>query len=156
MTRRPNCDHDRPTAGPGVHRRGVPAGHDQRGEINLLALMIAAVVVILFGLSVDGASRISAGQEATATARQAARAGGQQISTGIAASGQGVTTNEVVARAAAQRYLRAAGATGDVSVNGDRVEVTATIQWRPIFLTMLASPVSGRSSATVTTTNGGG
>lgn len=166
MTTRPSRDNGRPTVRPDtcrhdvnprrVHCRPSPARRNQRGEINLLALMIATVVVLLFGLSVDGASRISAGQEATAIARQAARAGGQQINAGVAASGQGVTTNQAVARAAAQRYLRAAGATGDVTVTGDRVAVTATIQWRPIFLTMLTSPVSGRSSATVTTTDGGG
>ena len=75
----------------------------------MLAILIAATVVVMMGLAVDVSGHVHAMQEARSVAREAARAGGQQVNVPTAIRGHGVQANPGEAAAAANTYLAAAG-----------------------------------------------
>jgi hypothetical protein len=80
-------------------------------------------------------------------AGEAARAGGQVIDPAQAITGKAIVVDPQDAQAAAQAYLRSAGATGSVSVSGDgkTINVTVTDSYATKFL-----PVVGIGSLAVT------
>jgi predicted transcriptional regulator len=97
---------------------------------------------VIVGLVVDGGGKVRATQEADAIAREAARAAGQELARDSQAQGSRVVTlNTTAARAAARDYLAAAGATGSVSVQDATITVTATVAYKPVFLTALGPMV---------------
>lgn len=109
-----------------------------RGSVAVFTVLIATIVLVMAGLAVDVSGHIHAMQEARSVAREAARAGGQQLQLSTAMRGQGVTADAGQAVAAANTYLAAAGVSGSASVSGPtsiRVDVTATYDTR--FLSII-------------------
>lgn len=106
----------------------------ERGSLAVFTVVIAAALVILLGVVVDGGAKLHAMQSAQATAREAARAGGQAVQASAVIRGQDPVADPAQAVAAAQAYLAAAGAPGSVEVAGDSLVVTAEESWSPTFL----------------------
>lgn len=99
-----------------------------RGSVSVFFAIVAAGWVMMLLLIVVGGGRIRAYQRADNIAAEAARAAGQAIQAGPAIAGQEKKIDRARATAAAQAYLREAGATGTVSFDGDQtVVVTATV-----------------------------
>lgn len=114
-------------------RTGRTAAASDRGSVTVFTVLIAAVVLIMTGLAVDVSGQIHAMQEARSVAREAARAGAQQVQAGPAMRGVGAVSDTAGAVPAANAYLAAAGVSGAAALTGAttvRVEVTATYQTR--------------------------
>lgn len=134
--------------------------HDdpERGSLSVFTVVIAAAVMILLGLVVDGAAQLQAIQNAQATAREAARAGGQAVQPGPAARGAGAIPDSAAAVGAAQAYLAAANSSGSVSVAGDSIVVSTSQTWSPIFLSAIgvgSQTVTGQAEARLATVKEG-
>lgn len=120
--------------------------------------MFVAVCVIaligIIGVAIDGGSKMRATERADYIAGEAARAGGQAIDPADAISGRAVVVDPQAAAAAAQAYLRSAGATGTVSVSGDAKTLTVTVtgSYDTKFLSVVgigSLSVSGHGKATL-------
>jgi Flp pilus assembly protein TadG len=96
----------------------------ERGVASIWALAVTAgAFTVLLGLVVDGGSVIEARVAAAHAAEQAARLAADQLSAGSVRNG-GDAVNPAAAGDSARQYLRAAGMTGTVRVEGDTVTVT--------------------------------
>ncbi|GAA3785617.1 hypothetical protein GCM10022206_26830 [Streptomyces chiangmaiensis] len=118
-----------------------------------VAVCVFALIGII-GLAVDGGSKMRATERADYVAGEAARAGGQAIDPADAITGTAIVVDPQAAAAAAQAYLRSAGATGTVSVSGDgkTLNVTVTGAYDTKFLSVVgigALPVTGHGKATL-------
>jgi Flp pilus assembly protein TadG len=112
-----------------IRRRG------ERGSASLFYAVLALAFFMVIGLVVDGAGAIKATQQADQIAAQAARQAGQQLdATSLIQGTKAVTVDPVAARVAAEKYIAAAGATGAVSVSGDKIRITVQTQYHPLFL----------------------
>ena len=99
---------------------------NDRGSASIWALLLTAgAFTVLLGLVVDGGHVIDARLEASRVAAQAARLGADQLSAGSVRSG-GDAVNAEAAATRVRQYLSAAGQSGTVAVNADRVTVTVT------------------------------
>ncbi len=93
----------------------------EEGEITTWAIMIVTVAVLLAALTVDGAAKMRAGQQAAWQAAEAARVGVNAV--GPRPAGPAAH----VAALAARAYLADAGVTGTVSViSPTTLQVAAT------------------------------
>ena len=102
---------------------------EETGSTSVFAICVAAVLMLLAGLCVDGGRVLNARATLTDTAEQAARAGAQKVQLGgLRQSGAG-TLDPAAARAAATTYLASTGSAGaasaSVTTTGDTVTVTA-------------------------------
>lgn len=120
--------------------------------------MFVAVCVIaligIIGIAVDGGTKMAATERADYVAGEAARAGGQAIDPAQAVTGKAITVDPQDAAAAAQAYLRAAGAAGTVTVSADGKSVTVTVNGSSdtAFLSAVgidSLPVTGHATATL-------
>ncbi|WP_405969081.1 pilus assembly protein TadG-related protein [Streptomyces sp. NBC_00988] len=120
---------------------------DDRGGITIFVAVCVVALIGIIGISVDGGSKMRATERADYIAGEAARAGGQAIDPAQAITGKAIVVDPQDAQAAAQAYLRSAGATGSVSVSGDgkTLSVTITDSYATKFL-----PVVGIGSLAVT------
>lgn len=110
-------------------------GDPEAGSVTVFTILIASVILVMLGLAVDVAGHIHAMQEARSVAREAARAGGQEMNKARAARGAGAVTNPYDAAAAANSYLAVAGVTGHASMVGpETVTVTVTSTYSTKFL----------------------
>lgn len=108
---------------------------DERGSASLFYAALVPALFMVIGLVVDGAGAIKATQQADQIAAQAARQAGQQLdATSLIQGTKDVTVDPVAAKTAAQKYIASAGATGSVSVSGDKIRITVQTQYHPIFL----------------------
>lgn len=131
-----------------------------------MSLVLAVLMVgmlMMAGLVIDGGAAIAAREHATDVAQQAARAGADALSPDSLRTGTpaGLRTDPVAATAAADRVLSAAGITGEETVSGDTVTVTAHVRRRTAILSAVGisnADGSGTASATVVhgTATGGG
>ena len=132
---------------------------DERGSITVWLALASFVMMFLVGLAVDLGGQVHAHERAHDVAAQAARAGGEEVSGGTAIQGRTLTIDPAAARAAAQRYLDAAGVTGTVAItNGDTITVTVDDSYNPRFLGLLGIDrldVSGTATARLVRTLGG-
>ncbi|WP_136193861.1 TadE/TadG family type IV pilus assembly protein [Actinomyces procaprae] len=99
----------------------------ERGSTSVFAVIVAAVLMALAGLCVDGGKVLNARATLTDTAEQAARAGAQEISAGSMRGTAGVSLDATAARTAAGRHLTASGISVDsftVATTGQEVVVT--------------------------------
>ena len=118
--------------------------HD-RGSVSIWLAASGVVMIILVGLAVDLGGKVGAQQRVQDVARQAARAGGQQLKAAGAIRGDAVTVDPYTARQAAETYLAGSGMPGTASVmNGQTVHVTTTATYECTFLGII-----GLSSFTV-------
>ncbi|MFH9016066.1 TadE/TadG family type IV pilus assembly protein [Streptomyces sp. NPDC017943] len=100
---------------------------DDAGGITVFVAVCVIALIGIIGVAVDGGSKMRATERADYIAGEAARAGGQAIDPTEAISGSAVVVDPQDAAAAAQAYLRSAGATGTVSVSGDGKTLTVNV-----------------------------
>ncbi|ALJ21424.1 pilus assembly protein TadG-related protein [Microbacterium sp. No. 7] len=104
-----------------------------------VAVAVLALIVVI-GWVVDGGGQILAHQRATTLAQDAARVGANAVSGHIVATGS-VAIDPTAARAAAEDYVHAAGATAEATVTADTVTVTVTTSYDTIFSVVLGLDV---------------
>jgi len=95
-------------------------------------VMALGVFFVVIGWVVDGGGQLTAHQQATTLAQDAARVGVNSI-TGQAVSNGTTRVDQTAARAAALQYVAAAGADATVSVTPDTIEVTVTTTYQAKF-----------------------
>jgi Flp pilus assembly protein TadG len=127
---------------------------DDRGGVSVFVAVCVIALIGIIGVAVDGGSKMRATERADYIAGEAARAGGQAISPADAISGTKIVVDAQDAAAAAQAYLRLAGATGTVSVSGDgkalTVHVTGSYDTKFLSVVGIGSlPVTGHGKATL-------
>ncbi|MEV6198210.1 pilus assembly protein TadG-related protein [Streptomyces sp. NPDC051920] len=133
--------------------RWAGGGGDRGGVTVFVAVCVIALIGII-GIAVDGGAKMAATERADYVAGEAARAGGQAIDPAQAVIGKAITVNPQDATAAAQAYLRSAGAVGTVQVSGDGKSITVTVNGSSdtAFLSAVgigSLPVTGHASATL-------
>ena len=100
---------------------------DDRGQVTPMVAVLAVALLVLGALVFDGGQILTARREANNLARQAARAGAQQLDVAQARVGD-FTLDPVAAEQTARTFLADQGVTPTaVRVLGDRVEVTITL-----------------------------
>jgi len=100
---------------------------DERGQVTAMVAVLAVALLALGALVYDGGQILTARREANNLARQAARAGAQQLDVGQARTGTFVL-DAPAAEAAARAYLADQTVIPTaVRVDGDRVEVTVSL-----------------------------
>ncbi len=110
---------------------------DERGQVTAMVAILAVALLALGALVFDGGQILTARREANNLARQAARAGAQQLDIAQARTGT-FTLDPAAAETAARTYLDGEGVTPTaVSVTGDRVEVTVTLTQPTRLLSIL-------------------
>ena len=122
-------------AAPGWRRRE----HAERGALSLMIAVLFIAFAAVAGIVVDGGAKLSAGENATAAAQEAARAGAAVVDiSGAYASGSFVL-DEQRAIAAAKAYLLGAGYDHySVTTDGSRaIRVSVTITEPTMFLSMI-------------------
>ncbi|WP_028653445.1 Tad domain-containing protein [Nocardioides halotolerans] len=133
--------------------------HDERGSITVWLSLSSFVMMFMVGLAVDLGGQVHAHERAHDLAAQAARAGGEEVEGSAAIQGRELTINPAAARAAAERYLDAAGVSGTVEItNGDTITVTVHDSYDPQFLGLIGIQrldVSGTATARLIRTLGG-
>ncbi len=116
-----------------------------RGSVSVFVIVVATAFLVMAGLAVDVSGHIHAMQEARSVARQAARAGGQQLQLATGVRGQGAVADPGEAAAAAQAYLARAGVVGSASVTGpDSINVQVSSVYATRFLSIVG--ISGLSA----------
>jgi Flp pilus assembly protein TadG len=127
---------------------------DDAGGVTVFVAVCVIALIGIIGVAVDGGSKMRATERADYIAGEAARAGGQAIDPAQAISGRAIIVDPQAAQAAAQAYLRSAGATGTVSVSGDgkTLTVTVTSTYDTKFLSVVgigSLSVTGHGKATL-------
>ncbi|MFI9825199.1 pilus assembly protein TadG-related protein [Streptomyces sp. NPDC052013] len=125
---------------------------DDRGGVTVFVAVCVVALIGIIGVAVDGGSTMRATERADYIAGEAARAGGQAIDPADAISGRAIVVDPQAATAAAQSYLRTAGATGTVAVSGDGKTLTVTVNgtYDTTFLSVVgigSLPVTGQGKA---------
>lgn len=112
---------------------------DERGNaLSVFIVLLVPVLIVMIGLVVDGGGRLAAERAAETVAADAARAAVDARTTG----------GEAQARAAAEQRLRAAGVTGEVTIDSGWVTVTSTVDHRTVFLSLIGvDELTGRGAA---------
>lgn len=102
-------------------------GVGDRGSLTLFTLVLAAGLLLAFGLVVDGGTKLAASRRATEVAEQAARAGAQALDATSLRAGGAARLDPTVAASAARAYLGSAGVPGEVQADSAGVTVEVTI-----------------------------
>jgi hypothetical protein len=122
------------------------------GAVTGFVAVLAAALLMVTGMVVDGGRSLATGMDARRLAASAARAGAQEIDVARLRAGAPPVLHRTEAARAAQDFLAAAGATGDVHVEDTLITVTVTrihqpkllpVPDRPIRATRSARPVAG-------------
>ena len=139
--------------------RGVRLALDERGSVTIWLSLASFAMALLVGLAVDLGGQVHTQQRDHDLAAQAARSGGEQVQGAPAIRGQSAIVDASAARAAAQRYLDAAGVTGTVTITGPQtITVTVHDSYRTRFLGLLGInhlDVTSTASAHLIRTLGG-
>ena len=134
-----------------TRRRARIRGDRDRGSITGYVLIMTVALVVLAGLVLDGGAALAAHGTAADTAGQAARAGADALDEDSlrTAAPAGLTVNPGAARAAAAAVLAAADVTGDITVTGSTVTVTARASRPTAVLAIVGiDRVGGTATAT--------
>jgi hypothetical protein len=107
-------------------RKSRQPGQDS-GQITAFVVVMAAALVLLIGLVLDGGLTLAARERALGEAQEAARAGAQGINLAIYRQNGSLVLAPAEAVADARAYLAHIGATGTASATGTTVTVTVTI-----------------------------
>lgn len=94
----------------------------ETGSVSVFAIIIAAVLMLVAGLCIEGGRVLNTRATMADEAEQAARAGAQQLAEGGVRDGGAVVLDSGAATSAARSYLAASGESG-----GSQVEVTAQL-----------------------------
>ncbi|SEG26166.1 Putative Flp pilus-assembly TadE/G-like [Thermomonospora echinospora] len=104
----------------------------------MFAVIISLVVLVFFGAVVDFERKLEARHDAGIAAQEAARAGAGQVDLDRAYGGGRFVVDRQAAIRAAQRYLRAGGYSGAVTVAGPRaIRVHVTVTKSALFLPVI-------------------
>lgn len=126
------------------------SGHRQRGQITVVFVILAFVLVLLGGLVYDGAQILNARREASALALEAARAGAQAVATeSLYGQAGDVLIDPLHAQTAASNYL-VHHDEWSISVQGDTVAVAVSLTQPLQILSMLgidSRRVTGHATA---------
>lgn len=130
---------------------------DERGQATAMWAILSLALLVLGGLVYDGGQILTARREANNLARQAARAGAQQLDENSIRAGI-PTLDVAAAEAAARDYLARREVTPDaVQVDGSTVTVTVSLTQPTPLLTLVGiddrtvtSTASARSARGVT------
>jgi Flp pilus assembly protein TadG len=147
----PRTDARNDTAGGGADNDA------DRGSIAAYLVIIAVALFALAGLVLDGGAALAAHGRAADAAQQAARAGADALdeSSLRTATPAGLTANPAAARAAAAGVLAAADVTGDITVAGGAVTVTARATGPAAILSIVGiDRVGGTATATAVPLHG--
>ncbi|MGS0685103.1 pilus assembly protein TadG-related protein [Nakamurella sp. GG22] len=128
-----------------------------RGSVTAYLLIMTVALILLAGLVLDGGAALAAHGRAADTAQQAARAGADALDEQSlrATSPGGLTADPGAARAAAAAVLAAADVTGEVTVTGSAVTVTARATAPTAMLAIVGiTQVGGAATATATPLHG--
>ncbi|RCV47809.1 hypothetical protein DEF23_10545 [Marinitenerispora sediminis] len=120
---------------------------DDRGQVTAFVVVMTGAFVLCLGLVLDGGGALRARNEAAILAQEAARVGAQQIDWAAYRAGDTTRLDAVAAGAAARGFLNSSGADGTVSVNGDTVTVTCSVDFSFVLLPMPATSVDATASA---------
>jgi Putative Flp pilus-assembly TadE/G-like len=107
-------------------RRWTGRMREGRGSGSVWAIGVVAVVALLAGAVLDGGNAMAARVQALDIAQQAARAGANQLDLGALRNQGVVRLDPGAARAAAEAFLREAGATGTATATIGQVSVMVT------------------------------
>lgn len=112
-----------------AQRRPVTAPGDS-GQITVFVVVMAAALILVAGLVLDGGLTLSARERALGEAQEAARAGAQAVNLATYRRNGTLVLNPVQAVADARSYLAATGYQGSVQVSGNVVTVNVTATQR--------------------------
>lgn len=149
MTLHAPITHDRPRTGWRLR--------DDDGSVSVYLAVWAVAMMAMAGLVIDGGAAIAARARAADLAEQAARAGADALSP---ASLRGrrpadLQVDPAAARTAADRVLALGGATGEVTISGLYVSVTAHVPRQATVLTAVGvNDLTGSATATATVLHG--
>jgi hypothetical protein len=126
---------------------------DDRGMVASYVAIMAAPLLLVTGLVVDGGGKIATYMEASNLASSAARAGAQAVDEATLYTTGDVVVDPDLAQDLAEEYLLAAGGVTDfhVEVDGNVVTVTVTLTHDPL---MLGGPQEVTSDASATAVRG--
>ena len=131
------------------HPDPPPAPDAERGSITLMLAAMFVGLLALFGIVVDGGTKLDAAQNADAVAQEAARAGAGRVSQSAAYTTGQFLVDQQQAVAAARAYLAGGGYTGTVVPQGRAsIRVTVTITRPTQVLSLIGiNSVSATGSA---------
>ena len=137
-----------------------PGVVSERGAVTIFVSIAVVGLLAIAGLVVDGGAKVRAVQRADRLAAEAARAAGQAIDLRAAMAGTAVRVDRRAALAAAERYLRDAGAhgTASVSTDGRSIAVTTTATAPTVFLGLVGVAefaVEGHAEVSLIRSQGG-
>lgn len=118
---------------------------DEHGRVTAFVVIIAVAALLFAGLVLDGGLALAAKVRAIGEAQEAARAGAQEIDLAAYRADGSLRLAPQQASAAARNYLTATGHSGTVSINGNTINVTVTVNERTQLLGL-----AGVESITVT------
>jgi hypothetical protein len=107
---------------------------DERGQVTAFVTILVVALLASAGLVLDGGRLLAERREMRDLANGAARAGAQAVSVDGLRGSSSAPLDPIAARAAAADYLRAAGETGRVTVDGGVVHVVVRGEVRLLLL----------------------
>jgi len=128
-----------------------------RGSISLWFAITALAAFAMAGLVIDGGQALATREQAADVATQAARAGANALDPqSLRELPDHLAADPQAAQQAAQRVLETANATGEVTVAGSTVTVTAHLARSTVVLSAFGlNDISQSATATATTVFGG-
>lgn len=126
---------------------------DDRGSVSLYFAIVTLAALVMAGLVVDGGAALATRERAADLATQAARAGADALTqTSLRnADPTGLVADPVAATQAADAILTDAGATGQATVSGDTVTVTAHVPRHTVILSAVGlDDISQTATASAT------
>jgi Flp pilus assembly protein TadG len=146
-------------------RRAQPMGQageaGERGSLTLMLAVMFVALVALAGIVIDGGAKLTAGENATAIAQEAARAGAGMVNPATAYQNGSFVVDVAQARQVAQQYLdqpwvEAGGYRGTVTRVGTySIEVTVDVTQPTKVLSIIGiDTVSASGTATANLVSG--
>jgi hypothetical protein len=142
---------------PDHHHDGGHHDDRDRGSVALFMAVFMMALLVLAGLVVDGGAAIAARERAADLAQQAARAGADALVPASlrGSSPAGLQVDPNAAQSAAARVLALGGATGEITITGLEVTVTARVPRRAAILAAVGvTDLTGTATATATVLHG--
>ena len=114
-------------------------------------MLLVTVFTLVLGIAVDLSGQVQTRRQAFDVAAQAARVAGQHLDADrFLGSGGNLRLSTADARRAALDHIEQAGMTGEVTINGTDITVTATARYTPVVLSLVGIntlPVTGTANA---------
>lgn len=142
---------------PATAGRRRPHRHEDTGSAALFMSLLTVALLAMAGLVIDGGAAIAARERAADLAEQAARAGADALipESLRGPSPTGLQVDPAGARTAADRVLSLGGATGELTIDGLNVTVTAHVPRRAVILAAVGvNDLTGTATATATVLHG--